>query len=434
MSPTPVPMTVDAESSKAPAPSQSVQMFFKNKIKVNKNQIKAMSKHLKYNSEEGISVSTTLPFFYDYQVWKALNKVVDIQAVVAFDKTKKDKWCRAPPIYTQVDIDYNKTDIALFSGYVFGIYNGKPVVLKEQHDNEGGLILTTYSLYDKESCNALLQHITNASKQFSPYTGKKMFYMGNRRLNFAAPSRIHLNDIILDSETCNVLQEQFLFPIQHASKLREAGLPLKRGILIDGKPGTGKTLFGKALMNECSNATMIFVTARSLSYADDITNIFEYARALQVANVPTIVFFEDIDLIGASRDISYTRNMLGELLTQMDGVLDNQGIYVIGTTNNKAILDSALSMRPGRFDLTIEFKLPETEQRQKIVAMYDYGLDEDVRKRIVDTTKNFTPAQIRELLIKTRITEIVNSKKVTEESLDKLARYTENGNVGTPYK
>jgi hypothetical protein len=421
----------DSKSFNRPRGKGHIRQYLGKSAKVPTKFRKAFKKHLKCDFDESFLISKTFPGFYKLQIWKAVNVVLDeVVAVVDFDcKTNK----RCPPTFVMVKTDCDTSDLALQQGCIFGRYKDVPIMLQISVDSYDNLFLQTYAQTNEEFYSQLLTTLANRSEEFSPYRGKKMIYTGYNRLDFLKPTPITLDDIILDDETANLIKDQFIFPLKKRSNLREAGLPLRRGLLIDGKPGTGKTLFGKALMNECSEATMIFVTARSLVETSDISHIFDYARALQSDTAPTIIIFEDIDLIGAHRDINYSRNMLGELLTQFDGVADNQGIYVIGTTNNKAVLDNALSARPGRFDMVIEFKLPSPTQRQKLVSMYNYGIDSSLFQYIVESTKDFTPAQIKELMIKTKISEIADSKKITEAQLAKLIQYTANTYVGSPY-
>lgn len=394
---------------------------------------KAIKKWLGFNYQEALFISQIVPSYHRLQIWRAIQKLLTVEQVVSYN----DEFLQIPAIFLQASSGYKQTELSLYQGVIFGIYNGKNVVI-QFIPNDRSLVIQMFTKDDADFCHEFLNALIEESKKCSPYIGQKLNYMGGG-LSFMPPVKTLLSDVILDKEICKIVNEQFIYPIKNQKNIIASGLPLKRGLLINGKPGTGKTIFGKALMNECKDTTMIVVTAKSLQYVDDIYNAFEYARDFYShGNVPTIVFFEDIDLIGAHREINFSRNMLGELLTQLDGVEDNEGIYVIGSTNNKEILDAALSARPGRFDIVIEFGLPKMEERKKIINMYNFNLDNSILEAIAETTDGFTPAQIKEVLIKTKIFETSNNRKITPEELLTLLQYTQNIYLGikppTTYK
>jgi hypothetical protein len=149
---------------------------------------------------------------------------------------------------------------------------------------------------------------------------------------------------------------------------KEKGIPLKRGLLFYGPPGNGKTMVGKILAREVE-ANFIWVTPKDLTDAPsrNMANIYSFARLL----APTIVFFEDIDLIGGEDRFGKSfPSILGELLNQLDGFDSNHGVITIATTNNIEILDKALANRPGRFDIRIEFPNPDYQLRLAILKRY----------------------------------------------------------------
>jgi len=148
----------------------------------------------------------------------------------------------------------------------------------------------------------------------------------------------------------------------------EKRIPLKRGLLFYGPPGDGKTMVGKILAREV-DANFVWVTPKDLTDAPsrNIANIYSFARLL----APTIIFFEDIDLIGGEDRFGRSfRSILGELLNQLDGFDSNHGVITIATTNNIEVLDKALANRPGRFDIRIEFPNPDYQLRLAVLKRY----------------------------------------------------------------
>lgn len=149
---------------------------------------------------------------------------------------------------------------------------------------------------------------------------------------------------------------------------KEKGIPLKRGLLFYGPPGNGKTMVGKILAREV-DANFVWVTPKDLTDVPsrDIANIYSLARLL----APTIIFFEDIDLIGGEDRFGRSfRSILGELLNQLDGFDSNHGVITIATSNNIEVLDKALANRPGRFDIRIEFPNPDYQLRLAVLKRY----------------------------------------------------------------
>lgn len=172
-------------------------------------------------------------------------------------------------------------------------------------------------------------------------------------------------------------------------------VPFKRGLILKGVPGVGKTLIGKVLCN-VANCTMIWVTPKYLERSSNVTAIGELARDLS----PSILFLEDIDLYGESRDTSSHKTLLGELMNQLDGISENKNIIVIATTNRGDELEKALRNRPGRFDSVIEIAKPAVGERKAMLQHYvnrfkHDGIDLDV---IAVDTDGYTGAHIKDLV------------------------------------
>ncbi len=138
--------------------------------------------------------------------------------------------------------------------------------------------------------------------------------------------------------------------LEKLPQYRRLRLPTHRGVLLHGKPGTGKTLIGKVLCSQV-HATFIWVTPGILWHDSSVENVFEMARDLS----PTLVFFEDLDLFAPRRKHSpFDSSVLGELMNQLDGLKDNDGIVVVATTNDLDAIEPAIKDRPSRFDCVLE--------------------------------------------------------------------------------
>jgi len=204
------------------------------------------------------------------------------------------------------------------------------------------------------------------------------------------------DDLILSDKIKTEIQMNLKNLIDYREIYRKNGLQVKRGLILAGEPGTGKTVLAKILCNQI-DWTFVWVTSKNLENAKRVAQIVELCRDLS----PAVLFLEDIDLFGGSRESNNNPMLLGELLNQLDGIEENTDIIVIGSTNNKDVLEKALVSRPGRFDKVIDFPLPAYEERLKMLKVFSNGLlDEKLPclEKIAREYKKKTGAQIRELV------------------------------------
>ncbi|HEY8599306.1 MAG TPA: CDC48 family AAA ATPase [Thermomicrobiales bacterium] len=185
------------------------------------------------------------------------------------------------------------------------------------------------------------------------------------------------------------LIEAVEWPLRYGALFDRLGATPPRGILLDGPPGTGKTLLAKAVAHE-SEVNFISVKGPELlskwvgESEKGIREIFKKARAA----APCIVFFDEIDALVPERGGGFasevSERLVGQLLAELDGLEEMQGVMVLGATNRADILDPAL-LRPGRLDLTITLPLPDFATREAIVAVHlqDRPLSADIDYRVI---------------------------------------------------
>jgi len=215
---------------------------------------------------------------------------------------------------------------------------------------------------------------------------------------------------------------------------QNAGAEIPRGILLEGPPGTGKTLLAKAIASE-ADANFISVAASEFVElfvgmgAAKIRALFKRARE----NKPCIIFIDEIDAVGRQRGTGINmgnderEQTLNQLLAEMDGFADNEGILIMAATNRKDVLDAAL-LRPGRFDRLITVPFPDKESRKQILKVHSKNkvLDETINMDLVaELTNGFSGAQIKNLLNEAAILAAREGKTIITEnnilsSLDKL--------------
>ncbi len=173
--------------------------------------------------------------------------------------------------------------------------------------------------------------------------------------------------------------------LHNSAKYTEIGAKLPKGALLVGPPGTGKTLLAKAVAGEAkvpfySLSGSDFVEMFVGVGASRVRDLFKQA----VENAPCIVFIDEIDAIGKSRDNQYGGNdereqTLNQLLSEMDGFDSSKGVVILGATNRPEVLDKAL-LRPGRFDRRVIVDKPDLKGREDILKVHirDLKLDSDV--------------------------------------------------------
>ena len=154
-------------------------------------------------------------------------------------------------------------------------------------------------------------------------------------------------------------------------------------------------MIGKALAS-LKIATFIQASPNDLDRVG-IRQTFEMARRLS----PTILFLEDVDFVANARSWRAGPTMLGELLVQLDGIEENDGVVIIGTTNDIKALDPAIKERPSRFDVLLEIGNPQADQRRKIIRNSAVEVMSDCSiAQIVKMTDGMSGAQTKELCIR----------------------------------
>ena len=206
---------------------------------------------------------------------------------------------------------------------------------------------------------------------------------------------------------------------------KAAGAEIPKGILLEGPPGTGKTLLAKAIASE-AEANFISVAASEFVElfvgmgAAKIRNLFKKARE----NKPCIIFIDEIDAVGRQRGAGINlsnderEQTLNQLLAEMDGFADNEGILIMAATNRKDVLDSAL-LRPGRFDRLLTVSLPDRNSRKAIFGVHSKNkqLSPDIDfEAIAELTGGFSGAQIKNLLNEAAIFAARKGNTVIEKS------------------
>lgn len=243
-------------------------------------------------------------------------------------------------------------------------------------------------------------------------------------------TKIKFDDVAgLDEEKEEMIElVQFL---KEPKKFREMGAKIPKGVLLYGKPGTGKTLIAKAIAGEAgvpfiSMSGSEFIEMFAGLGASRVRKLFEKARKLS----PCIVFIDEIDAIGSRRTSSSgaeseNNQTLNQLLVEMDGFSSEETIIVLAATNRPEMLDKAL-LRPGRFDRQITIPAPDIKGRKEILKIHgkDKKLAEDVSfESIAEDTAGFTGAELANILNEAAIIATKqNHDKIENEDIEEAVK------------
>ena len=228
-------------------------------------------------------------------------------------------------------------------------------------------------------------------------------------------TKVRFDDVAgLDEEKQEMLE--IVDFLKRPEKFTKMGARVPKGVLLYGKPGTGKTLIAKAIAGE---ADVPFISMSGSEFiemfaglgASRVRKLFEKAKKVS----PCIVFIDEIDAIGSRRNSSggaesENNQTLNQLLVEMDGFDTEETVIVLAATNRPEMLDKAL-LRPGRFDRRITIGLPDMRGREAILKIHakDKKFAEDVDlKSIAEDTATFTGADLANILNEAAIIATIN--------------------------
>lgn len=238
--------------------------------------------------------------------------------------------------------------------------------------------------------------------------GGKMnqFSKANTRNQPSSGKKVTFADVAGADEEKEELAEIVDF-MKNPKKYVDIGARVPKGVLLMGPPGTGKTLLAKAVAGE-ANVPFFSISGSDFVEmfvgvgASRVRDLFEQAKK----HIPSIIFIDEIDAVGRQRGTGLggghdeREQTLNQLLVEMDGFSENEGIIIIAATNRRDILDPAL-LRPGRFDRQIVVNYPDIKGREEILKVHTRNkkLGPDVNlATIAKTTAGFTGADLENLV------------------------------------
>ena len=261
-------------------------------------------------------------------------------------------------------------------------------------------------------------------------TNMKAMAFGDSKARVILPSnkdkRVTFKDVAGNREAKKELEEMVEF-LKNPKKFIDMGAKIPKGVLMTGRPGTGKTMLARAVAGEAkvpffylsgSDFVEMFVGVG----ASRVRDLFKMAKKMS----PAIIFIDEIDAVGRSRGVGVgggndeREQTLNQILVEMDGFETNEKLIVMAATNRSDVLDPAL-LRPGRFDRRVTLDLPDRRDRQMILEIHagKKPLATDVDLKVVaERTAGFSGADLESLMNEGAILAALhNRKQVTQEDL-----------------
>lgn len=334
------------------------------------------------------------------------------QKIESFFGTQEIK----PDLITIKTGPYDTDSVQVISGQ-FKLPNVEFPITTQTHKQDGRLCLVVHGQARKRDWNVIRDTVNDARailRERSIYKNKsiRLHTDGNGRLKtHQAPEFLHTDgiatsDLILNDEELQQVEATLWAPIMNTKACQKHGIPLNRGILLEGTFGTGKTMTAYVTSKICVDNGWTYVMI------DDVRALSDaliFAQRYQ----PAVVFAEDIDRVANQRD-----QRGNDLLNTIDGVLTkNSQVITVLTTNHVEKLETAM-LRPGRLDAIISVKAPGPDAVQKLVQLYARDLlkEGETLDNIGALLAGNIPATIREVVERSKLAMIYRGDEQLIES------------------
>ena len=224
------------------------------------------------------------------------------------------------------------------------------------------------------------------------------------------------DEVFLEEEHRKAIQDDLVFFLKNEQLFRDVGLPYKRGYLLCGPPGNGKTSVCRTIATSMPFSSYMFDFSDSQMGNSDLSDAFRWAAN----NAPSVFFLEDIDRIYDAESKNQRANVtLDHLLNCLDGIAVNDGLVVVATANNPKSLDPAILSRPGRFDKVVVLDNPGHSLREKYLRYLfrKQAVDDKSFRYMVDESEGLSMAFLKEIFLVSMSRSVLQAQTLTHNHI-----------------
>lgn len=330
----------------------------------------------------------------------------------------------------EAEVDVDETIDCLAAGVVLTRFEDVPVALLVYASDRGmtSVLVVEVVAAAVDVPHRFLARVRDLMDEHNVMRGKVMSFPFGRHgdfgIRFARVPDVTRDDVVLDEALLAAIERHALGITGNVDALRAARQHVKRGLLLFGPPGTGKTHTVSYLLNAMTGRTGFILSGPAVAAVGQAGTL---ARSLQ----PATIVIEDVDLVAMDRTMpgGSHNSLLFQLLNEMDGLAGDSDVLFVLTTNRVDLLEPALAARPGRVDQAIELPLPDAEARRRLLDLYLPGeaptaeLAPDAKQRVLERTEGVAAAFIKELARRATLGRLVDGKTLShhlEVCLDEM--------------
>jgi ATPase family associated with various cellular activities (AAA) len=276
------------------------------------------------------------------------------------------------------------------------------------HDCHWGEIVLT----PKTNASALLKFIETVTQE------TRRPHLHTINAGYKGVPRSSWSDLVLDPSIIQLVKNDFESFFEREEWFRRNRLPFRRGYLLYGPPGNGKTSVIRAMLSnqKLSGCTLNLFTAETDD--SDLTKLFDYASDC----APSLIVLEDLDRAFPRSGGVRTNVSLQALLNSLDGIATHYGVIVVATANEPTVLDPAILRRPGRFDRVVEFPNPNDPCRAQYLRRLQGDIPPSAVQRLVADSAGLSFAQLREAYILAGQRAFEQNREIVAEDLQVALR------------
>jgi len=367
--------------------------------------IEPFNKHLEVPIDNQIDIELGFSGLRSVMAALAMEKLIPYASKII---RYGDKGEELRPIYKSFTVDYKKEKTLPWMLSLHGKFGDTPYVASISPGWNGCSIIFTFN---KDSNYQPFVEKFRASVRANNIYKGKVFSSSGR---FIPRKDLILDNIYLPSETKTLIKNNVLNFFDKKEIFEANDIPFRRGILLIGAPGTGKTYLGGILSSIMKDISFVWTKAADLDYRQSFQMIAEFASTVG----PSVLFFEDIDYIETQNRI-----VMSEFLNVLDGQPALENVLFIATCNSDK-LPPNLGDRPGRIDCKIKFPLPDESLR--LIYLQDFAkaknliFDDSELQELAKKTEGFSPAHLKNF-IEFSILLAINEDSLHEDKTVKMS-------------